>query len=374
MEHTELNLEFLKRLQPNGGVTEISDLTHNLGGIEDYEKIIEWFSSTSDLYFISFLPNDKREQAKEKEGRSPRTKNEFVKGINYLKADFDIRRNIKEREGRIISDQELLEYKDLILERLKMDIYLGTYTAVLHSGNGIHIYRIGDTVEVDPRTYSRASKELYTRIKDVLTDHPELWPDFACSNIGRLLRLPGSKNHKKDYWLPAHEVEILEYNEEPSQILSNLIEFTTNVGTNFVDEDDVPKIMLNVGKLENLWLVINWIDLFHRINEEVSIADLVCEYTGRKMDRDGKNFISNKDGCHTGAFIVPEANIVVHTGTPHISDRYPAYSPFAFLLVHYANGDPKRAFEIAREKFPRLRDEEPKFLFDEWLVRNGRED
>jgi hypothetical protein len=199
MEHTELNLEFLKRLQPNGGVTEISDLTHNLGGIEDYEKIIEWFSSTSDLYFISFLPNDKREQAKEKEGRSPRTKNEFVKGINYLKADFDIRRNIKEREGRIISDQELLEYKDLILERLKMDIYLGTYTAVLHSGNGIHIYRIGDTVEVDPRTYSRASKELYTRIKDVLTDHPELWPDFACSNIGRLLRLPGSKNHKKDY-------------------------------------------------------------------------------------------------------------------------------------------------------------------------------
>jgi hypothetical protein len=199
MGHTELNLEFLKRLQPNGGVTEISDLTHNLGGIEDYEKIIEWFSSTSDLYFISFLPNDKREQAKEKEGRSPRTKNEFVKGIKYLKADFDLRRNIKEREGRIISDQELLEYKDLILERLKMDVYLGTYSAVLHSGNGIHIYRIGDTVEVDPRTYSRASKELYTRIKDVLTDHPELWPDFACSNIGRLLRLPGSKNHKKDY-------------------------------------------------------------------------------------------------------------------------------------------------------------------------------
>ena len=84
MGHTELNFEFLKRLQPNGGVTEISDLTHNLGGIEDYEKIIEWFSSTSDLYFISFLPNDKREQAKEKEGRSPRTKNEFVKGIKYL--------------------------------------------------------------------------------------------------------------------------------------------------------------------------------------------------------------------------------------------------------------------------------------------------
>ena len=41
--------------------------------------------------------NEKWEQAKEKEGTLPRTKNEFVKGINYLKADFDIRRKCFKR-------------------------------------------------------------------------------------------------------------------------------------------------------------------------------------------------------------------------------------------------------------------------------------
>ena len=64
MLDTALNLKFLKRLQPDGGVTEISDLTHNLGWIEDYQDIIDGFSSFSDLFFVSFVPNEKWEDKK----------------------------------------------------------------------------------------------------------------------------------------------------------------------------------------------------------------------------------------------------------------------------------------------------------------------
>jgi hypothetical protein len=32
------------------------------------------------------------------------------------------------------------------------------------------------------------------------------------------------------------------------------------------------------------------------VNDKINIADLVCNYTGRKLAENRKNFISNKDG------------------------------------------------------------------------------
>lgn len=51
--------------------------------------------------------------------------------------------------------------------------------------------------------------------------------------------------------------------------------------------------------------------MYHKINE-LPIADLVCEFTGRTLAQNGINFISNRNGNYTGAFLIPEENIVVH--------------------------------------------------------------
>lgn len=71
-------------------------------------------------------------------------------------------------------------------------------------------------MEIEPKVYAAASRKLYDNIKKIFPEDQYLWPDYACSNIGRIMRLPGSYNNKKDYGLPPQEVKILEYNEDDS--------------------------------------------------------------------------------------------------------------------------------------------------------------
>ena len=305
--------------------------------------------------------------------RSGRTKNEFVKGINYLKADFDIRSYIYEHENRVISNEELLEYKDRILREFDLDKHLHTYNAVVLSGNGIHIYWIGKTVEIEPRMYATISTKLYDIIKTIFYPDPHLRPDYACGNIGRLLRLPGSKNFKSKFGLPPMEVQIIEYKEEDSPLLEEL----SSIAEELVLQDELEISILKADMKHkcyaSIWLVKNSSNTFDRINS-LNIADLVCNHTGWELAKDWRNFISNRDGKYTGAYIIPEENVLVHTGTPHISDYFKVYSPFAFIMVHYADGDARKTFEIAEEMFPEVREDNPKFLSNIWLVENGADD
>ena len=43
-------------------------------------------------------------------------------------------------------------------------------------------------------------------------------------------------------------------------------------------------------------------------------------------------------------------------------------------MVHYADGDARKTFEIAEEMFPEVREDNPKFLSNIWLVENGADD
>ena len=347
-----LNVKFLKRLQGENGVTEITDRTKNLWWIENYNKLIK---QKTNLYFISFVPNEQRKKEKEETWKLPRTSKEYIWGINYFKADFDIRSYIYDNAERfrIITDEEILEYKDRILNELRKDELLGTYNAVIFSWNGIHIYWIGKTITPDAETYAAQSRRLYDRIKELFPNEPHLWPDYACSNIWRLLRLPGSFNYKTKYWLPPKEVRILEYKEEDSPLIDFLDEYgwTFPIG----EESDVSLLKDDMQyKCKLSAELYDGNDLYQRINS-LDIARLVYDYTGWKLNADWKNFISNRDGQNTGAYIIPEENVVVHTGTPHISDFYKVYSPFAFIMVHYAGLDIRTTFEVAKELYPEVK-------------------
>lgn len=366
----ELNIEFLKRLQWQDGVTEITDLTHNLWGLEKYEELIK---KESDLFFVSFVPDKERAMEKRKSWGLPRTKNDFVNKINYFKADFDIRSNVLKYQGRVISNEELMEYKDIILDTLRKDDrrFLNTFNAVVFSWNGIHVYRIWKhRWFLD--WYATSSRVLYDRIKEDLKEYPWLWPDYSCGNAGRVMRLPWSYNCKSKYWLPKQEVRILEYRTEDSPLveISKLSAF-----------DDCGYEMDKIIKAENdmerrclfrAELVKNW-NLYHNINRKIDIADLVCKYTWRTLAEDGKNFISCNDGKYTGAFIIPENNVVVHMGTPHFSDYYKVYSPYAFILVHYANFHTSKVFKCAKTLYPDIEEESFKYLFYKDLIKNGTE-
>lgn len=369
-----INLQFLKRLQGKDGVTEISDLKRNLGWIDEYENLV---NSDKDLFFISFVPNEKREEAKEKAGQSPRTRNSYVKAISYVRADFDIRRLIYQKEKRVITEEELLKYKDKILEWLKKHSDLATYNAVIHSWNWIHVYWIWQPAEIREDDYSFIVSEIYDRIKrEIFPNDPHLRPDYSCSNIARLLRLPGSYNHKSDYGLPPHEVEILEYSEKDSPLIDyvkNYVFVPTSPIKDYRRYLDMKEPLYALSrKLWRKWLIKNWDDTYERINHEINIAYLVCEYTGRKLAENWTNFISKRDWYYTWAFVDTVSNVVVHMGTPWLSDKYKVYSPFAFIMVHYCDNDPKKTFDYIRRFYPETKGKKTRILHNKKLVKNGK--
>lgn len=362
-KNIELNIRFLQRLQGNDGVTEISDLTHNLWGIEVYENAIK---TKKDLYFATFEPSEKWFIDAQILNSIPRTKNEHIWKINHFRADFDVRSYVYEHEnGRILTDTELYDYLRKLISWLDSDSLLRSYSTIVHSGNGFHVYRIWKFMEISPKAYAAASRELYNKIKKVFPTDPYLRPDYACSNIGRLMRLPGSWNCKQKYGLPPQEVKILKYNEEDSALVEKL-----GITWEVLLEEEAKKIerhkVIMRRKCESRvrWFWEN--ELFNKINN-IPISELVCDYTWWTLTDDGVNYISNRDGKYTGAFNIPEENIVIHMGTPHMSDYFKAYSPFAFLMIHYGEWDAKKTFEVAKELYPKLNEKTP-FYFDKtWL-------
>lgn len=351
-------ISMLKRIKWKHGIIEISDLWNNLWWLEDYEKIIKM---DKDLYFVWFIPNDNWHDANR--FIKWRSRDSYAKWVSYVKADFDIRSYIYEHNNKIISDEDLLSYRDVLEKWLKQDPLLSTYNAIVFSWNWRHFYWIWEEVIIDQDLYSRALTGLYERIKKIFINTPELYPDFMTVNISRLMRLPWSKNHKWKYGLPPKEVKLMYYSDEDSLLMTKLIQ---------IWEDTVKKESLRVSreikKLEtysksSCCFFDN--PMYTAINTQINIADLVCKYTNWKLASNGTNFISNRDWWFTGAYLIPEKNVVIYKWTPHLSNFYNVYSPFAFIKVHYANGDNKRTFEIAREMFPNIKPVNSNLYFNE---------
>ena len=350
----EIIKSMLKRIQWEHGITEISNLHFNLGGLDVYDNVI---STNQDLFFVSFLPSEDYEWHK-----GERTRDSFISWTTYFKADRDVRAEVLKQQNRIIDTTELLSYQDRIEELLNKDELLSTYNAIVFSGNGFHVYWIWKETVIDKETYSAAATELFDRMKDLSQKAwtPELIVDYACSNISRLMRLPGSINHKDKYWLKPEKVRLLYYRDEDSELISELKTIWEKAK---VKEEN--RVYIAKKRISNKKRDFSIFDnpLFHSINSDIDIADLVCKYTGWKLAENWKNFISNKDGFFTGAYILKNENIVVRRGTPHFSDYYPVYSPFSFIQVHYADWNAKRTFEIAQELYPHLKSSDSNFLF-----------
>ena len=363
----ESNIKFLQRIQWEKWVTEISDFKHNLWWIDDYENIIHNYQ---DAYFISFLPNEKRYSECKRLGKPPRTKKEYIKGISYFKADFDIRSYVYEHYNRLLSQDELIDYRAKLTDGLMTDPDLKDYNAVVCSWNGLHVYWIWEMTEIDPETYSKASTALYERIKDIFKDTPELWPDFACSNISRLMRLPWTFNTKKKYWLPWTQVKLIEFS---SHEVSSLVTKLSAIAEEAEREEKV-RVEKELRKLRAFntnnrkkWTLFGN-KRYDAINHDINIAELVCKYTWWWLAPNWVNFISNKDWCYTGAYVIPEENVVVWKWTPHFKDTFPVYSPYAFILMHYAWGDARETFWIAKEMFPYISPIHSDFLHDKKLL------
>ena len=351
--------KFITKLEWPKGVTEISNLHSNLWKFQQLDEIMEHEDS---LYFVSFTPSSKWIYINNTNHNPPRTKEDYIVAKSYFACDFDIRSYIYRKEGRVISQEELMAYLPKIEEWLQSDESLKTYNAIVFSGNGFHVYWIWDPVYIDWETYSSAVTSVYDRIKSIFIDTPELYPDYATSNISRLLRLPWTWNKKEKYGLPPIKVELLKFEDTNSPLIAKLKDIGARAKKK--EKERIKEDLKRVKEFKPSWKepkVDYWLYgplgnrwWYEEINNNIRIWTLVSKYTGWKLADNWRNFISTRDWGHTWAYIIPEENVVVHMGTPHLSDHWRVYSPFAFIMEHWAEGDVRRTFAIAKELFPKL--------------------
>ena len=360
---------FLQRLQGGSGVTELSNLHRNLWDLLVLPQIIS-NTISENRYFICFEPTDKRPAEDEK---LVRTSKEHIKAKSYIYVDFDVRQFTQGLDKIILTDEQLFEALEKIKTWLAKHDLLKTRNAIVFTGNGFQLYRIGQPVTIDADTYSEAVRHLLDEIKSIFKKSPALRPDYSCTNISRLGRLPGSTNYnrQKKFWLEPRQVEIVEYKDEDSPLMEQLVEIWQKaIAEKKKYIHDCKEKLHKLSKNKTISDGENN-SVYEKINSDISIAELVCQHTSWTIADDGINFRSGDDGWNKGAFLVPEENIVIRYGTPHISNTYWAYSPFAFVMVHFCSGDPYQTFERFKGHYPAIREFEIKLTSECPEVKTG---
>lgn len=239
-------------------------------------------NKAEDIFFVSGI--------KEKDGRA--SDNDIIEK-NYFFLDFDLRENVKINENRIISDIELNKMiGDLLLELEQIDKFK-EWGACVNSGNGVHFYYInGSLPYIDKIKYREGVSDIIEELNEILSKkNKNFVADIACCNIGRLSRLPGSLNHKRQqkYGLPAKEVVLLGVENTTSQLINEIYDRAEKRKTKTKAQ--------TINNHEKNLLKKEWFE--DRINKilEIPLAPIVCSDFGFTIAPDNKNFLhENRKG------------------------------------------------------------------------------
>ena len=109
-----------------------------------------------------------------------------IKNKKYVYFDFDIR-----KEQKDITDDEIKKMGKEFGEKLDKNGY--DWSAITFTGNGLHVYFIGDSVKINIQDYSFG----YDCIRQEIEKIVGINADESCSNVARIARIPCSFNNKK---------------------------------------------------------------------------------------------------------------------------------------------------------------------------------
>jgi hypothetical protein len=154
---------------------------------------------TDDVYFLTGINPEVKTRAKDVD----------ILGKKHLFFDIDIRKD-KEYE---MTDEEIKQAGIFIGEMLKEDEEFKNWSYIIFTGNGLHIYYIGDEIKITEH-YGEAYEMLCRRFEQVTGERP----DTACKNPARIARLPGTYNNKAE----PKKVEIIAKQEARSELIKFL--------------------------------------------------------------------------------------------------------------------------------------------------------
>lgn len=259
----------------------------------------------------------------------------------YFAIDIDIRQAIKDETWNIISQEELYQEIEHIKEKINNDKYMRDRSAIVCSGNWMHIYY---TTQKDLNIGKDEYKN-YVKYRLEYTDKIEwLWwlytTDKSCCNLSRIMRLPDTVNTK------CKEKYNIDWDVKTVLLDSRTVIFW---------QDNVLKISeryLQIKEQNTVNYVakssISWDSVYEAINN-IPIGQLVCDTLWIKMQRDWKNFASPKDGMNMGMFVNKD-NLLINNGTHYLDSAIPWYNCFSFVS-YYNNLDNKHTFQWFKDKY-----------------------
>lgn len=315
--------QFLDSLSPTGKIEY-----NNLSRVLSFDEAM---SLQDDIYFLASVEDTKK-----------RNGDKDIIAKNYFVVDFDIRENRYKLKSEIIDDQALMGTLEYIISVSEGTLF-DNRRWLVNSWNWFHFYFTW-IFPID--SYAEFVGWIYKQFEKIFTD-PIFKIDHACKNIARITRLPWTQNYKrkKKRGLEPVMVEIITNIDRDIDTAPLLEKFMQEKVKKKADEE-ISKQMLRV-KDDQLQAIL-----------QIPIEDLVYKYCWLELMPDKKNFKSPKDGSRVGMFI--QDNVLYHTGTHYISDKYKWYNTFLFVKEHYQLQTNKATFDWFRNEYQELVDVKPK--------------
>ena len=312
--------EFLTRLHTKGTFMQVGEVNniHFVTGDVNLEGCMEKHK-TKDLFFLCGVATKKAQRAEDRD----------VESRKYVVLDLDIR---KERPD--ITDEEIKKEGLSIADALEQKEWFDDWSYVVFSGNGIHIYYVGDGVLADEYCYS-GIEEFYHKFNDLGFYHC----DTACKNHARILRLPGSYNCKNDPKL----VEIIARKNRTSKFMQVVREVGEKRNKEAEESIKNRKIQFQTTHENSTFDAIN----------SIHIGEIVSRHFGWEFD--GRNFKSPGKSKTKACFVPEGRNIVIPGGSDHISKKHKGYCCFSFIAEHVGLNN-AQTFEWFRNNFPQIKD------------------
>lgn len=192
------------------------------GFIEENQRDIYFLAGVSD----SFPHNE-------------RANDDVIVEKSYVAFDIDIRKQLEDK-----SDQALDQVIQVLSDFLKTDEFFQDWGALVCSGNGLHIYYFNDVVKLSGK--KKIYSEGYSTVVGILNSHlrvalafagikGQIEADIACKNVGRIMRIPGSYNHKGE---EKKHVRLIELRDKKSNMLYEILSMGMSSGMPETIEDE----------------------------------------------------------------------------------------------------------------------------------------
>lgn len=265
-----------------------------------------------------------------------RAKNNDVKQRRYIVLDFDIRSDMKEIGE--ITNEEIKAEGFRIGKELSRHDALKDWSYLIFTGNGIHVYYIGNPTLCDD-FFIEGVQKIYNKVEKLVG----FAPDSACKNSARILRMPNSYNNKKD----KKKVEVLVEQERVSDLLDKVRDIGEQSITKAKQDAQLKNIKFSLQSDSSVYEAIN----------QIPIGQLVAKHFGWTFD--GRNFYENGKQKSKACYVPSKENFVVHGGTDHFSNKNAGYTPFCFIQ-EVLGLDVKDVFAWFKENFQEIADVDEK--------------